>query len=61
VVAPLVMLNASAGVAVQLAFFKDAWKNRVMHGRRSCDEQEAAAIYDSVRRFMQQMAQGLRT
>jgi hypothetical protein len=55
------MLNASAGVAVQLAFFKDAWKNRVMHGRRSCDEQEAAAIYDSVRRFMQQMAQGLRT
>ena len=38
--------------ALQFRFFKNAWRNHVMHVRDKYDETRAKAIFDHVRDFM---------
>ncbi len=45
-------------VATQFMFFKDAWRNHVMHGRTDYDPDRAKSIYDHVCVFMQRLAAG---
>ena len=40
-------------------FFKDAWRNHVMHVRLPVDEEKAKVIGDSVRHFMSHLATNL--
>jgi hypothetical protein len=47
-----------AGAANQFMFFKDAWRNHVMHGRDVFDEGKARSVFDSVRGFMQALTEG---
>jgi hypothetical protein len=48
-------------IATQFMFFKDAWRNHVMHGRTEYDWDRAKNIYEHVRVFMQHLAvNGLR-
>lgn len=47
-----------ARAANQFMFFKDAWRNHVMHVRDVFDEGKALSIYDSVKRSMQALAEG---
>jgi hypothetical protein len=47
-----------ARAANQFMFFKDAWRNHVMHVRDVFDEGKALSIYNSVRGFMQALAEG---
>jgi hypothetical protein len=42
--------------ATHFMFFKDAWRNHVMHGRRSYDEREARRVLDHTDDFMQHLA-----
>lgn len=42
--------------ALQFRYFKNAWRNHVMHVRDSYDEQRAEAIFDHVKQFMQHLA-----
>ena len=44
--------------ASQFMFFKDAWRNHVMHVRDVFDEGKARSVFDSVRGFMQALAEG---
>lgn len=45
--------------AIQMVFFKDAWRNHVMHARVTFDEQTAPPIIEYVRRFMNHLATNL--
>ena len=47
-----------ARAASQFMFFKDAWRNHVMHVRDEFDEGKALSVYNSVRGFMQALAEG---
>jgi hypothetical protein len=47
-----------ARAANQFMFFKDAWRNHVMHVRDVFDEGKTRSIFDSVRGFMQALAEG---
>jgi hypothetical protein len=47
-----------AGAANQFMFFKDAWRNHVMHVRDVFDEGKARSVLDSVRVFMQSLTEG---
>jgi hypothetical protein len=42
--------------AIQMVFFKDAWRNHVMHARVTFDEETAPPIMEYVRRFMGHLA-----
>ena len=42
--------------AMQFAYFKDAWRNHVMHGRRSYDENEALRVFEHTGDFMLHLA-----
>lgn len=44
--------------ANQFMFFKDAWRNHVMHGHEAFDEGKAFSVYTSVKGFMQALAEG---
>jgi hypothetical protein len=44
------------GAATQFRFFKDAWRNHVMHTRATYDEHQAMSVITHVREFMQQLA-----
>jgi hypothetical protein len=46
--------------ASQFRFFKDAWRNHVMHARAKYTEEEAEAIMVSVKGFMRQLSKRLR-
>jgi HEPN domain-containing protein len=41
-----------------IAVFKDAWRNHVMHSRETYDERQAWAIFASVKAFMEELAEG---
>jgi hypothetical protein len=43
-------------VALQFLYFKNAWRNYVMHGRTPYNEQQAEAIFNSVKEFMMRLA-----
>jgi hypothetical protein len=45
--------------AVQLRYFKDAWRNHVSHSREPYDEQQATAVLNAVKSFMAAMAKDL--
>lgn len=45
-----------SGAATQMTFFKDAWRNHVMHGRVTFDEETAPPVIEYVRRFMSDLA-----
>jgi hypothetical protein len=47
-----------AGAASQFMFFKDAWRNHVMHVRDVFDEGKARSVLGSVRAFMQALSEG---
>src|ERR1035441_4239104 len=47
-----------AETACEFMFFKDAWRNHVMHGRDEFDPERAKNIYDHVCGFMKQLARG---
>jgi hypothetical protein len=47
-----------ARAANQFMFFKDAWRNHVMHVRDAFDEGRALSVYNSVKGFMQALAEG---
>ncbi len=42
--------------AVDLRFFKDAWRNHVMHVRKTFDEERALGIYQRVRDLMRHLS-----
>lgn len=44
--------------ASQFMFFKDAWRNHVMHARDVYDEGKALSIFNHVDEFMKALAQG---
>jgi len=44
--------------ACEFMFFKDAWRNHVMHGRDEYDDESAQNIYSHVCRFMKHLAEG---
>ncbi len=44
------------GAAAQFRYFKDAWRNHVMHTRASYDEHQAMSVMVHVREFMQHLA-----
>lgn len=46
-------------VAAQIWFFKDAWRNHVMHARVTFTEETAAPVIDYTRRFMSRLAEKL--
>jgi hypothetical protein len=46
--------------ALQFLYFKNAWRNYVMHGRTPYDEQQAEVIFNSVREFMRHLATQLK-
>jgi hypothetical protein len=48
-----------ADVAVQFRYFKDAWRNEVMHVRQEYGPQHSRAILDSTRAFLNQIASRL--
>lgn len=43
--------------ASQFYHFKEAWRNHVSHSRRSYDPREAQIVFDSVKAFMQTLAE----
>jgi len=43
-------------IACEFMFFKDAWRNHVMHGRSEYDEERAQNIYNHVGAFMKHLA-----
>ena len=45
--------------AVQFTYFKDAWRNYVVHENRIFDEDKALQIFEHVRAFMQSLAMKL--
>ncbi|MBZ5593333.1 MAG: hypothetical protein LAP39_13915 [Acidobacteriia bacterium] len=45
-------------IACEFMFFKDAWRNHVMHGRDSYDTESAQNIYSHVCAFMKKLALG---
>jgi hypothetical protein len=47
-----------AEAACEFMFFKDAWRNHVMHGRDEFDAERAKNIYDHVCGFMKELACG---
>jgi hypothetical protein len=47
-----------ARAANEFMFFKDAWRNHVMHVRDVFDEGKARSVFDSVRGFMQALTEG---
>jgi len=47
-----------ARAANQFMFFKDAWRNHVMHVRDVFDEGRTRSVFDSVQGFMQALAEG---
>ena len=47
-----------ARAANQFMFFKDAWRNHVMHVHDAFDEGKALSVYSSVKGFMQALAEG---
>jgi hypothetical protein len=51
-------LKFLSGAAMQFRWFKDAWRNHVMHGRDIYDPGKAFSIFDHVREFMQALAEG---
>jgi hypothetical protein len=51
-------LKFLSGAAMQFRWFKDAWRNHVMHGRDIYDPGKASSILDHVREFMQALAEG---
>lgn len=42
--------------AVEFGYFKDAWRNHVMHARRSYSENESKKIMEHVENFMRRLA-----
>lgn len=42
--------------AISFRFFKDAWRNHVMHNHEPFDEERAKRIYDHVKQFMNHIA-----
>jgi hypothetical protein len=44
-----------SGAALNFRYFKDAWRNHVMHCRTKYDEGEALRIYEHVKDFMQHL------
>lgn len=42
--------------AIQMTFFKDAWRNHVMHARVTFNEETAPPVVEYVRRFMSHLA-----
>lgn len=44
--------------AAQLLYFKDGWRNHVMHTRANYDEYQALVVMTHVREFMQHLAAG---
>src|ERR1017187_2405718 len=51
-------LKFMSGAAMQFRWFKDAWRNHVMHGRDIYDPGRAFSVFDHVREFMQALAEG---
>jgi hypothetical protein len=47
-----------ARAANQFMFFKDAWRNHVMHVRDVFDEGKTRSVFNSVKGFMQALAEG---
>lgn len=48
------------GAAAQFRFFKDAWRNHVMHTRAVYDEHQATSVMTHARDFMQHIATKLK-
>jgi hypothetical protein len=48
------------GLMGQFNFFKDVWRNHVMHSRKSYDEHRAMSAFVHVREFMQRLAEKVR-
>jgi hypothetical protein len=46
------LLEFYSNTGMQFTFFKDAWRNRVAHGRKSYDAEEAHTILVHVKIFM---------
>ena len=42
--------------ALHFLFLKDAWRNHVAHGHKTYSDEEATAIYEHVKRFLQHLA-----
>jgi hypothetical protein len=51
-------LKFLSGVAMQFRWFKDAWRNHIMHGRDVYDEGKALSILSHVRELMQALTEG---
>src|ERR1035441_10155724 len=51
-------LTFFSGAAMQFRWFKDAWRNHVMHGRDIYDPGKAYSIFDHVREFVRALAEG---
>ncbi|HEX8174696.1 MAG TPA: hypothetical protein VF543_06215 [Pyrinomonadaceae bacterium] len=49
-------LSFYAKAALEFEHFKDAWRNDVSHSRSSYDENEAKAVMEHVKAFMQQIS-----
>jgi hypothetical protein len=49
-------LQSYSEAAQQLFFFKEAWRNHVMHAKETYDEREAFNVYEAVKHFMQRLA-----
>jgi HEPN domain-containing protein len=45
--------------ALEFRYFKDAWRNHVMHGQQTYDEGKAKIIMEHVQNFMQRLAERL--
>lgn len=51
-------LKFMSGAAMQFRWFKDAWRNHVMHGRDIYDPGRAFSVFGHVGEFMQALADG---
>ncbi|OGG52082.1 MAG: hypothetical protein A3F84_25875 [Candidatus Handelsmanbacteria bacterium RIFCSPLOWO2_12_FULL_64_10] len=53
------LTHAYSEMASHFRYFKDAWRNHVMHARSTYDERQALEIYQNVRSFMGEIADRL--
>lgn len=45
--------------ATQFRYFKNAWRNHIVHGRQSYDEKRTRAIFEHVKQFMTHISTGV--
>jgi len=50
-------LRRLSEVALQLGYFKDAWRNYVSHARKTYDADEARSVWNHAQEFMRTLAE----